>query len=362
MSGIIFGCARPQKDAATDLAAKDPSVLYAELSARDDLAVATFSGGCFWCMEGPFESVDGVVEAFAGYAGGTEVEPSYQQVAGGYTGHREAVQVFYNPEQISYEKLLEIYWRQIDPTDSGGQFADRGFQYTTAIFYHDDAQKSIAEQSRSNLSASGKFEKPIVTDIIAFTTFYPAEAYHQDFYKNSAERYKKYAKGSGRADFIARNWSRDGFVKPTDKELREILTPLQYKVTQKEGTEPPFQNAYWDNHEEGIYVDVISGEPLFSSKDKFDSGTGWPSFLKPIADGVVTEHADYKLIWPRTEIRSAIADSHLGHIIMDGPESNNKVRYCMNSAALRFVPKEDMQREGYGEWLRLFDDRDSISE
>ena len=351
----ITGCAAPGAKHAADGTPKDYARLYAELSARTDLTRATFAGGCFWCMEGPFETVPGVVEAFAGYAGGAEIEPSYEQVALGDTGHREAVQVFYDPQEVSYEKLLDTYWRQIDPTDAGGQFADRGAQYTTAIFYHTAVQKRAAEQSKKALAESGQFDKPIATEVLPFTTFYPAEAYHQDYYKNNAARYERYAEGSGRKDFIKKNSHKDDFVKPSDAELRARLTPLQYEVTQEGGTERPFKNAYWNNHDAGIYVDVVSGEPLFSSTDKFDSGTGWPSFLKPIAPEVVTEHADYKLILPRTEIRSAIADSHLGHIIMDGPASNGGVRYCMNSAALRFVPVEKMQQEGYGKWLYLFE-------
>ncbi len=352
---MITGCAQPQtKQSQVNGDMRSQRELYAALDARSDLARATFAGGCFWCMEGPFEALDGVVEAFAGYAGGTEENPSYAQVAGGQTGHHESVQVFYDPTQVSYETLLETYWHQIDPTDSEGQFADRGSQYVPAIFYHTDAQKVAAEQSRAALAASGKFDKEIVVPIVPFSTFYLAEDAHQDYYKNKPGRYHRYKEGSGRADFIRRTWEAETFYKPSDEELRKTLTPLQYKVTQKEGTERPFKNAYWNNHEAGIYVDIISGEPLFSSTDKFDSGTGWPSFLKPISESAVTKRKDYKLIIPRIEIRSAIADSHLGHIIMDGPASNDGVRYCMNSAALRFVPVADMEKEGYGKWLHLF--------
>ncbi len=355
---IITGCAQPQtKQSQVNNDTRSPRELYAALSARNDLARATFAGGCFWCMEGPFEALDGVVEAFAGYAGGTQPNPSYEQVIGGQTGHHESVQVFYDPEKISYEALLETYWHQIDPTDDGGQFADRGAQYVPAIFYHTDAQKVAAEKSRAMLAASGKFEKEIVVPIVSFRTFYLAEDAHQDYYKNKPGRYQRYKEGSGRADFIRRTWKAETFHKLSDEELREKLTPLQYKVTQKEGTERPFKNEYWNNHEDGIYVDIVSGEPLFSSTDKFDSGTGWPSFLKPITPDAVTTRADYKLIIPRTEVRSAIADSHLGHIIMDGPASNDGVRYCMNSAALRFVPKEKMRQEGYEKWLYLFDEK-----
>lgn len=350
-----------------------------------DYSVATFAGGCFWCTEADFEKTDGVVEAISGYTGGTEVNPTYTQVSSGSTGHREAVQVYYDESIVTYEQLLAVFWRHADPTDAGGSFADRGAHYVTEIFYHDEVQKEIAEKSKADLEANGPFDKPTVTQITAFTTFWPAEDYHQDYYKKNPRRYEFYRGGSGRDDYIAETWGDElteaqnhaggkkvtvktalrteklfdvdykNFTKPSDEELTEKLTALQYDVTQKEGTERPFDNDYWDNHEDGIYVDIISGEPLYSSTDKYDSGTGWPSFLKLIAEGVVTEHDDYKLIVKRIEIRSAIADNHIGHIILDGPESNNFVRHCMNSAAMRFVPVANLEADGYGEYLPLFD-------
>jgi peptide methionine sulfoxide reductase msrA/msrB len=290
---------------------------------------AVFAGGCFWCTESDFEKVDGVIEVISGYTGGQQPNPTYEQVSAGNTGHIESVKVIYDPEKITYDKLLEIFWRHVDPTDAGGQFVDRGSQYRSAIFYATEEERQLAEASKKKLAASGPFKKSIATDILRLGPFYPAEAYHQDYYKNNPIRYNWYRSGSGRDRFLKEAWAgmdedmqtkamdtkttgmmdatgKNGMTKETikketggmktgmntemkkgemssekkgpmyviadDTELRKRLTPMQYKVTRQEGTEPPFKNEYWDNHEEGIYVDIISGEPLFSSTDKFESG------------------------------------------------------------------------------------------
>lgn len=317
-------------------------------------SVATFAGGCFWCIEAVFTGTDGVVSAVSGYTGGEVTNPTYEQVASGTTGHREAVQVYYDPEQVTYNELLTAFWTHIDPVDDGGQFADRGPQYTTAIYYHTPEQQLVAENSKDALATSGKFNEPIATEILPVKTFYRAEEYHQDYAQKQSTQYALYNVGSGRAGYVASTW-KDGLpTQPSSADLRDTLTPLQYKVTQQEGTEPAFNNEYWDHHEPGIYVDIISGEPLFASTDKFDSGTGWPSFTKPISEEALATSTDYKLSTPRTEVRSAEADSHLGHVFKDGPQEAGGLRYCINSAALRFIPASELEDTQYAQYADLF--------
>jgi len=346
---ITTACSKTESEETFDNKGMEQAVINTD----GNTEIATIAGGCFWCIEAPFEKVEGVKKVISGYAGGTEPDPTYKQVSSGKTDYREAVQVYFDPDIISYSEILGIYWKQFDPTDDGGSFVDRGFQYTSAIFFHDEMQNEVAIRSINELDNSGVFDEQVITPIIKFTTFYPAEDYHQDFYKKDPERYYSYRKGSGRDTFIMKVWKdKTDYKKASEDEIKEELTDLQYQVTQNDATERAFNNEYWDNKKEGIYVDVVSGEPLFSSKDKFESGTGWPSFTKPIDPKYIAKIEDESYGMKRVEVRSKNGDSHLGHVFNDGPEETG-LRYCMNSASMRFIPKEKMVEEGYGEYLWL---------
>ena len=352
----------------------------------ENIGTAVFAGGCFWCEESNFEKIDGVVSVISGYTGGHVVDPTYKEVCSHTTGHREAVEVHYDKSKLTYNDLLQYYWRTIDPTDAGGSFYDRGEPYTSAIFVANDEERKLAEKSREQLAESGRFKKPIATKILAAKKFYRAEEYHQDYYLKNPKEYHAYRDASGRDQYIAHTWGKDAvykvpkredttpekapdkaaptiewtddsnvpYKKPSDEALREKLTKLQYWVTQEDGTEPPFKNPYWNEHRKGIFVDIVSGEPLFSSVDKFQSGTGWPSFSKPLVPGNIKREPDNTLSQARTELRSKHGESHLGHVFDDGPPPSG-LRYCLDSASLRFIPADQLQAEGYGFFKSQFE-------
>lgn len=366
--------------AESDVMASEAEVVIETLSpatSEPNVQTMIVAGGCFWCVEADLEKVTGVIEVVSGYSGGTLENPTYETYGKG--GHREVVEVTYDANSVSFEDILIVTMKTTDPTDDDGTFKDRGDKYSSAFYYENDTQKAIIENLIKEVNEKGPYDKPLAIDVEPRQAFWTAEDYHQNYYKGTLSqlKYKYYRNASGRDDLIVKYWGVNNhspelwwrnqtsntnqtymwsnYQKPNEDALKAQLNDLAYKVTQEEGTEKAGTSPLDKNYEPGIYVDVLSGEPLYSSKDKFDSGTGWPSFVRPITAGAVTEHEDRKLFTTRTEIRSAIADNHLGHVFTDGPEDSTGLRYCMNGAALRFIPKDQMAAEGYGDFLQYIE-------
>lgn len=363
----------------TEIVAPEKSQTNSAVSRPEKMLVA---GGCFWCVEADLEKLPGVIAVVSGYAGGNVPNPNYENYS--KNGHREVVEVTYDANRVTFEQILIYAMKHMDPTDDDGSFGDRGEYYSPAFYYGNAAEKAKIENLIADVDKNGPYKKPLGIDVEADSTFYRAEDYHQDYYKGTLSKikYQYYRNASGRDKFIAASWGADtgatlpwrtvanpvaevitnpvnqsnsivmwkNYIKPSKAELKTSMEAVAFNVTQEDGTERARTSPLDKNYEAGIYVDVLSGEPLFSSKDKFDSGTGWPSFVKPIEGGAITEHEDNTFFSKRTEVRSKIADNHLGHVFTDGPADRGGLRYCMNGVALRFIPESDLEASGYGEF------------
>ena len=310
-----------------------------------------FAGGCFWGVEAYMVRVYGVADVTSGYANGNTENPTYEEVCFSNTGHAETVHVKYDPQRVSLETLLEYFFMIIDPTAKNRQGNDVGSQYRSGIYYKDTQDLNIIKKYIDKQQE--KYEKPIVTEVLPLEGYYLAEEYHQDYLEKNPDGYchVDFSPLENQENFIMVN--PDLYSKPDDETLKKTLTKEQYEVTQLSNTERSFSNEYWDNYEAGIYVDIVTGEPLFSSADKYDSGCGWPSFTKPIDPDVITENKDISFGMVRSEVRSRVGDSHLGHVFKDGPEDRGGLRYCINSASIKFIPLDEMKSEGYEMFISL---------
>lgn len=326
-------------------AASSASAATGEALLRD----VYFAGGCFWGVEEYFSRIPGVHEVTAGYANGTTPNPTYSEVCTGRTGYAETVQVRYDPKIVGLKTLANQFFKIIDPVSVNRQGNDKGSQYRTGIYYADDADKNIIASVMAE--AQKKYDRPLAVELLPLTNYYPAEEEHQDYLRKHPGGYCHISFESlkdVKLEEQTMSVKPNKYTKPANERLKELLTPMSYKVTQEAATERAFTGEYWDHKEPGIYVDIVTGEPLFSSSDKFDSGCGWPSFTKPIIPEVVTEQRDTSYGMIRTEIKSRAGESHLGHVFDDGPRDRGGLRYCINSAALRFIPYDKMDEEGYG--------------
>ncbi|MSU26200.1 MAG: peptide-methionine (R)-S-oxide reductase [Candidatus Levybacteria bacterium] len=335
------------------------------------IKTAVLGGGCFWCTESDFEKVNGVISVESGYTGGNGINPSYEDY--GSRGFREVVLISYDSKILKFSDLVFYLIKHSDATDGNGSFNDRGQEYASAVYYETNDEKKQAEKIIKEIDSRKIYKKLLELVILPRDKFWLAEDYHQDYYKKNTIKYLYYRQASGRDSFIKKYWGNDlgiekkyqknnivnpeweMYSKPSKEELQKNLTPLQYFVTQRNGTEEPFKNIYNDNKDVGIYVDLLSGEPLFSSKDKYDSNTGWPSFVSPIMEDVVALRKDNGIFTSRIEVRSRYSDSHLGHVFDDGPKNRGGLRYCINSVSLKFIKKADMKKEGYDKYIQFID-------
>ncbi|WP_373740967.1 bifunctional peptide-methionine (S)-S-oxide reductase MsrA/peptide-methionine (R)-S-oxide reductase MsrB [Neisseria sp.] len=324
-----------------------------------NLKTIHLAGGCFWGLEAYFQRIDGVADAVSGYANGNTENPSYEDVVRRNTGHAETVRVSYDADKLSLDQILQYYFRVIDPTSLNKQGNDRGTQYRTGVYYTDPAEKAVVDAAIAR--EQKKFDRPIVVENLPLKHFYEAEEYHQDYLVKNPNGYchidiskaDEPLEGASADGQAAKGFDAASYKKPGDAELKQRLTAEQYRVTQQSGTEYAFSHEYDHLFKPGIYVDIVSGEPLFSSADKYNSGCGWPSFTKPIEQAAVTEHEDLSYNMRRVEVRSRAADSHLGHVFPDGPRDKGGLRYCINGASLKFIPLEEMDKAGYGHLKHL---------
>lgn len=310
------------------------------------------AGGCFWGTEKYLSSIQGVLSTQVGYANGETENPTYEEVCYRNTGHAEAVRVVYDAKILPLAFLLTLYYDAIDPVSVNRQGGDHGTQYRTGIYYIDDRDLPVIERSIAQLQV--RYDQPIAIEVAPLRNFSLAEAYHQKYLDKNPGGYCHIstAKFEKAAKAIV---NPAAYSAPDADTLRKTLTAAQYEVTQNSATEPPFKNEFWNTFRPGIYVDITTGEPLFASSDKFESGCGWPSFSKPIDPAVVHEKQDHSHSMRRTEVRSRAGNAHLGHVFNDGPSETGGLRYCINSAALRFISKEEMAQEGYGYLSALID-------
>ncbi len=317
---------------------------------EENLRKIYLAGGCFWGVEAYMSRIPGVSDVTVGYANGSEdhPEPSYEDVRIRETGHAETVLVTYSPDLVSLTEILDAFFKTMDPTTLYRQANDIGSQYRSGIYYEDDSEKDVIDAYIT--LAQAEYDDPIVVEVLPLTNFYLAEDYHQDYLDKNPDGYCHVDFSTLQSSITV---NPDDYSKPTDPMLRELLTEEQYNVTQLADTERSFSNEFWYTTANGLYVDVVTGEPLFSSRDKFDSGCGWPSFAKPIVEDVVTFIDDTSYGMVRTEVRSRVGNSHLGHLFDDGPVELGGLRYCINSASLRFIPIGEMTEQGYGNLIPL---------